>query len=291
VKAGDLLLDLDPAQAAADEREAREALQAGISEIARRRLAIDAARAAQRAGADNGAPLPALEALAANPQGKIDWGEPASYAGARALMARLDSRPSNRDLAGKVAHRLPDLRIYERMHQSLADVAPGDVPSSQADFAAFAGDKALREKTAALPQLRPCDRIHITAKRVDLGLVAPQAGMREMATAALADQEGARGLLCLIGVLENVVHADKIEAWKSKPGGDGERSWNIVRALSKDPNGAIVRLARKWLAAHPDPRGLDGAAVRGSLFQRQSWAGVTWNLRAILPMESPFFIR
>jgi hemolysin D len=76
VKAGDLLLEFDPAEAAADEREAREALQAGLSEIARRRLAIDAARAAQREGAENGAPLPALEALAANPQGKIEWGAP-----------------------------------------------------------------------------------------------------------------------------------------------------------------------------------------------------------------------
>jgi hemolysin D len=76
VKAGDLLLELDPAEAAADEREAREALQAGLSEIARRRLAIDAARAAQREGVENGAPLSALEALAANPQGKIDWGAP-----------------------------------------------------------------------------------------------------------------------------------------------------------------------------------------------------------------------
>ncbi len=76
VKAGDLLLEFDPAEAAADEREAREALQAGLSEIARRRLAIDAARAAQREGAENGEPLPALEALAANPQGKIDWGAP-----------------------------------------------------------------------------------------------------------------------------------------------------------------------------------------------------------------------
>ena len=74
VKAGDLLIEFDPAEAGADEREARESLQAGLSEIARRRLAIDAARAAQREGAESRAPLPALEALAANPQGKIDWG-------------------------------------------------------------------------------------------------------------------------------------------------------------------------------------------------------------------------
>jgi hypothetical protein len=198
-------------------------------------------------------------------QAKDDWANPMGYAGARALMARLDSRPSNRDLAGQVAHRLPDLRVYERMHRSFVEVAPGAALSSQASFAVYAGDKALLEQTAALPQLRPCDRIHIAATRVDLGLLAPQAAMREMETAALGDREGADGLECLIGVLENVVAANKIESWRLPPGGRGERSRNVTRALSSDPNGAIVRLARKWLADHPDPRGLDGAAVRGSL--------------------------
>ena len=59
-------------------RGARGAAGAASSEIARRRLAIDAARAAQRASAENGAPLPALEALAANPQGKIALGRAAA---------------------------------------------------------------------------------------------------------------------------------------------------------------------------------------------------------------------
>ena len=76
VRAGDLLLELDPAEAAADEAAAREALQASLGEIARRRLAIDAARAAQREAAADGAQLPALDALAANPQGRIAWSEP-----------------------------------------------------------------------------------------------------------------------------------------------------------------------------------------------------------------------
>ena len=196
---------------------------------------------------------------------KEDWANPMSYAAARALMARLDSRPNNRELAGKVAHRLPDLRLYERMHRSFVEVAPGVALSSQASFAVYTGDKALLEQTAALPQLRPCDRIHVAATRVDLGLLPPQAAMREMETAALGDREGAGGIECLIGVLENVVRANKIESWRLPPGGRAERTRNVTRALSGDPNGTIVRLARKWLADHPDPRGLDGAAVRGSL--------------------------
>ena len=130
-----------------------------------------------------------------------DWANPMSYAAARALMARLDSRPNNRELAGKVAHRLPDLRLYERMHRSFVEVAPGVALSSQASFAVYAGDKALLDQTAALPQLRPCDRIHVAATRVDLGLLPPQAAMREMETAALGDREGAGGIECLIGVL------------------------------------------------------------------------------------------
>jgi hemolysin D len=76
VKAGDLLLEFDPAEAAADERGARDALQAGLSEVARRRQAVAAARQAQRQATENGAPLAALDALAANPQGKIAWDEP-----------------------------------------------------------------------------------------------------------------------------------------------------------------------------------------------------------------------
>jgi hemolysin D len=76
VKAGDLMLEFDPAEPAADERGARDALQAGVGEIARRRSAVEAARQAQREAAENGTPLATLDALAANPQGKITWDEP-----------------------------------------------------------------------------------------------------------------------------------------------------------------------------------------------------------------------
>ena len=47
VKAGDLLLELDPAEANADAMSAQDALNAGLAEIARRRYAINAVRGAQ----------------------------------------------------------------------------------------------------------------------------------------------------------------------------------------------------------------------------------------------------
>jgi len=49
VKAGDLLLELDTAEASADAVSAQDALSAGLAEIARRRYAIDAVRAAEAA--------------------------------------------------------------------------------------------------------------------------------------------------------------------------------------------------------------------------------------------------
>ncbi len=45
VKAGDLLLELDPAEANADAVSAQDALNAGLAEMARRRYAIEAVRA------------------------------------------------------------------------------------------------------------------------------------------------------------------------------------------------------------------------------------------------------
>jgi hemolysin D len=48
VRTGDLLLELDPAEATADARTAEDALNANLAEVDRRRYAIDAVRAAQR---------------------------------------------------------------------------------------------------------------------------------------------------------------------------------------------------------------------------------------------------
>ena len=93
VRAGDLLLEFDPAEAAADEAAARDALQAGLGEIARRRLAVAAARQAQREAAENGAPLAALDRLAADPQGRIAWGEPLPQKRASARGSGAVGRP------------------------------------------------------------------------------------------------------------------------------------------------------------------------------------------------------
>jgi len=50
VKAGDLLLELDPAEARADATSAQDALNASLAEVARRRYAINAVRAAEIEG-------------------------------------------------------------------------------------------------------------------------------------------------------------------------------------------------------------------------------------------------
>ncbi len=91
VKAGDLLFELDPAEANADATAARDALDASRAEIARRRFAIEAVRSAglEDAGgtgaaepepaAPGGAEPPAIpdavEALAGRPALAIAWDE------------------------------------------------------------------------------------------------------------------------------------------------------------------------------------------------------------------------
>ncbi len=70
VKAGDLLLELDPTEARADADASRQALDASLAEVARRRYAIDALRAA-RADAEGPTPVDALLALADQASEKI----------------------------------------------------------------------------------------------------------------------------------------------------------------------------------------------------------------------------
>jgi multidrug efflux pump subunit AcrA (membrane-fusion protein) len=78
VKTGDLLFELDPAEANADARSAADALNASLAEIARRRYAIEAVRAAQeeesRMSGDREAASP-VERLAGQPDTKIAWDE------------------------------------------------------------------------------------------------------------------------------------------------------------------------------------------------------------------------
>jgi hemolysin D len=86
VKAGDLLLELDPAEANADAMSARDALNASLAEIARRRFAIDTVRAAEsdaQSGQDRldarskdeapGADSSAVENLAGQAELKVAW--------------------------------------------------------------------------------------------------------------------------------------------------------------------------------------------------------------------------
>ena len=54
VKAGELLLELDPAEASADALSAQDALNASLAEVARRRFAIAAVQAARTRGARRG---------------------------------------------------------------------------------------------------------------------------------------------------------------------------------------------------------------------------------------------
>ena len=79
VKIGELLLELDPAEAAADENAARDALRASLAEIARRRFAVDTVRAALRAPApsqerdEQDIAISPLESAAADAADKIAW--------------------------------------------------------------------------------------------------------------------------------------------------------------------------------------------------------------------------
>lgn len=79
VKAGDLLVELDPAEATADAIAAQDALDASLAEIARRRFAIDAVRSAQEAEAhttgDRDDALSPVEELAGRPELTIAWDE------------------------------------------------------------------------------------------------------------------------------------------------------------------------------------------------------------------------
>jgi tetratricopeptide (TPR) repeat protein len=166
-------------------------------------------------------------------QDRLDWESPATYAAARAVVSRLDTRPSNRALAGDVAYRLPDLRMMERMYRSEAEVAPAAMPGVHVFLATYTGDPALIDAAMALPQLDACERIRLLEARVQLGLAPLAASLREMETAASRETESSDALGCLVGVLRaNERHAD------------------------------IVRLARAWLDEHPDPRGLDGVQAR-----------------------------
>jgi hemolysin D len=73
VKAGDVLFELDPAEANADVRSAADALNAGLAEIDRRRYVIEAVRAAQAGETGDHGAASAVEQLAGQPDMRIAW--------------------------------------------------------------------------------------------------------------------------------------------------------------------------------------------------------------------------
>jgi tetratricopeptide (TPR) repeat protein len=191
-------------------------------------------------------------------QHRIDWASPTTYAAARGVVSRLDSRPADRVLAGDIAKKLPDLRMLERMYRSVTEVAPGAFPGVHVFLARYTGDPASIDAALALAELNACDRISLLETRVKLGLTPLATALREMEVVAARDTGSADALGCLVGVLQtNQRHAD------------------------------IVRLARAWLDHHPDPRGLDGVSVRRYLAAALSRLGNNREaLRAIEPALS-----
>src|SRR6202000_2534799 len=78
VRAGDLVLELDPAEAAADEAAQRDAFDASVAEATRRRFAITQARAAMAlltnsGDARAGEAIALLEGAALDADPKINW--------------------------------------------------------------------------------------------------------------------------------------------------------------------------------------------------------------------------
>jgi hemolysin D len=77
VKAGDVLFELDPAEAEADANTARADLNAGLAEIARRRYAIDTVRAiGDTPDSDQKATRARLDAAIARADEGISWDDP-----------------------------------------------------------------------------------------------------------------------------------------------------------------------------------------------------------------------
>lgn len=76
VKAGDVLIEFDPAEAMADQQSATDDWFAALAEVARRRYAIDALAPIQSSLASGSPedPAPSLGSIVAEARDKIDWG-------------------------------------------------------------------------------------------------------------------------------------------------------------------------------------------------------------------------
>ena len=143
VKAGDLLLELDPAEASADAASARDALNASLAEAARRRYAIDAVRAPQaqethaereqrdRApgkdakdtdDASEAAELSPIEKLARQPEPTIAWDEglPEPFRLREEAVLRADLMQLSDALKALDKQRAQKLATRKRLEMSIA---------------------------------------------------------------------------------------------------------------------------------------------------------------------------
>ena len=135
VKAGDLLLELDPAEAKADALSGQDALNASMAEIARRRYAINAVRAAQTDGqgardrldarSNEEAPAPdsgSVEDLAGQAEMKIAWdaGLPEQFQLREELVLRADLGQLSDALKALDRQMAEKLATQKRLNMSIA---------------------------------------------------------------------------------------------------------------------------------------------------------------------------
>jgi hemolysin D len=116
VKAGELLLELDPAEASADAASARAALNASLAEVARRRYAIDALRATERRETAD------LGFLAESSALDIAWpeGPPESFRFREEAVLRADMTQLNDSLRALDSQMAEKLATRQRLNMSIA---------------------------------------------------------------------------------------------------------------------------------------------------------------------------
>ena len=135
VKAGDLLLELDPADANADVMSAQDARNASVAEVARRRFAINTVRAAQSEGQGAGDRLDArsndeapaadsgpVENLAGQPEMKIAWdaGLPEQFRLREEAVLRADLAQLSDALKALDRQMAEKLATQKRLNMSIA---------------------------------------------------------------------------------------------------------------------------------------------------------------------------
>lgn len=83
---------------------------------------------------------------------RLDWASPTTLETARTIVARLDSRPSDRDAVAFVAQRaLDDSILAGKMYRSAVAAAPGAFPEGEAWLARPAVDQNAVDATGAPP--------------------------------------------------------------------------------------------------------------------------------------------